>query len=120
MSPDKSADEMLRRGAESGSEVTRRLTAKATGLLAQLEGRLAVEDKRAEVVRLREELAAAKSRVRAPQKPMTTAIAAECVRLYGEGLTIAEVGGRVDRPWSSVRRALLSAGVRMRSQRWST
>jgi hypothetical protein len=116
-----SADEVLRRGSESASEVTQRLTVKANGLLAQLAARLEAEEKRAEVVRLRDELAAAKVRVRRPQKPMTTAVAAECVRLYVDGgLTLAEVGTRVDRPASSVRRALVSAGVRMRSQRWST
>lgn len=113
------ADEVLRRGAESASDVTRRLTAKARGLLAELEKRLVVEDKRADVARLRDELAAAKNAVRRPQRPMTTAIRAECVRLYvEEELTVAEVGGRVDRPWSSVRRALISAGVEMRSAGW--
>ncbi len=114
------ADEVLRRGSESSSKVTRRLAEKVTGLLEQLEGRLETEGKRAEVVRLRSELAAAKAVVRQPQRPMTTAIRAECVRLYTEeGLTVAEVGDRVDRPWSSVRRALVSAGVSMRHSGWS-
>jgi HEAT repeat protein len=116
-----SADEVLKRGAESDSDVTRRLAAKAQGLLAQLGARLEAEDKRAAVGRLRRELADARARVRRPQKPMTTAVQAECVRLYvEERLTLAQVGDRVDRPPSSVRRALVSAGVRMRSQRWST
>lgn len=114
------ADEVLARGAGSNSDVTRRLAAKAGALLAQLGQRLEAEDKRAEVARLRAELAAAKTEVRRPQRPMTTALVAECVRLYvDEELTIAEVGGRVYRPASSVRRALVSAGVQMRSQRWS-
>ena len=112
------ADEVLRRAEESGSEVTRRLAAKARVLLAQLGERLAVEDKRAEVVRLRAELAAAKTAVRAPQKPMTPEIRAECVRLYKAGLTVGQVAVRVDRPWSSVRRALVMAGVQMRSAGW--
>lgn len=111
---------MLRRAEASPSEVTRRLAAKVRVLLAQLGERLAVEDKRAEVVRLRAELGAAKTAVRAPQKPMTPEIQAECVRLYVEKeLTVGQVAVRVDRPWSSVRRALVGAGVQMRTQRWS-
>jgi hypothetical protein len=113
------ADDVLRHGSESGNEVTRRLTVKANGLLAQLAARLEAEDKRAAVVRLRGELAAAKAVVRRPQKSMTTTVQAECVRLYEQGLTVAQVGDRVDRPWSSVRRTLVLAGVQMRSQ-WST
>lgn len=114
------ADEVLQRCEESSSDVTRRLAAKARGLLAQLEERLEADAKRDEVVRLRAELAAAKTAVRRPQQPMTTVVAAECVRLYvEEELTIAEVAVRVDRPPSSVQRALVAAGVQMRSQRWS-
>lgn len=115
-----SADEVLARAAASTSPVTARLVGKVQALLAQLGERLEAEDKQADVARLRAELAAAKAAVRKPQRPMTTTVAAECVRLYvEERLTVAEVGERVDRPWSSVRRALLAAGVRMRSQRWS-
>lgn len=115
-----SADELLPKARASREPVTRRLAAKVDILLEQLRRRVAIEESKAEIVRLRAELAETKAKTRGPGRPMTTAVAAECVRLYvEERLTVAEVGERLDRPWSTVRRALLSAGVRMRSQRWS-
>lgn len=115
-----SADELLDKGRASGDVVTRRLAAKVDLLLAQLGRRVGIEESKAEIVRLRAELNATKAKARAPHRPMTTQVAAECVRLYvEERLTVAEVGERVGRPWSTVRRALQQAGVRMRTQRWS-
>lgn len=115
-----SADELLDKGRASGDVVTRRLAAKVDILLAQLQRRVGIEESKAEIVRLRAELAATKAKARTPHRPMTTQVAAEMVRLYvEERLTVAEVGERVGRPWSTVRRALQQAGVRMRTQRWS-
>lgn len=111
------ADEILDRAERSGNEVAKRKVARVRTLLAELEAQLSVADKRAEIARLRTELKTAARQVRRPARPLTTVVQAEIARLYvEERLTMHAVAARVDRSYSTVRRALQNAGVSFRAQ----
>lgn len=113
-------EEILDRSERSENPIDRQRAARARELLAAMEKRLVAADKMAQIARLRAELDAARGIVRRPPRPLTTTVQAEIVRLYvEERLTMHAVGARVDRSYSTVRRALVDAGVPLRPRRWS-